>query len=194
MIHRKARALEEERHHQVADAAGASGCVGQIVRPGAHVIDEFRQGLYRHALVHDQGKRADRYHADREQVLLRIVRRLRHRGHDRNLRQRCLKQGVAVGGRPGHHVGRDGAVCPRLVLDDELSPQLGTEPLGHDASDAVRVATGRVGHDDRDRALRPRLSMGAGRCQRDCHGQDCYRQDSHEAQMPTVHGCLPHAA
>jgi len=53
------------------------------------------------------------------------------------------------------HAHADRAARPRLVLDDDGLSELAREGVGHGPSHGIRDATGRKGHDHRDRALGP---------------------------------------
>ena len=171
MCHLQAGAGNEQRRRKVPHAAGAGRTVIQLAGPRPDEIDELLDGLCRDRGVHPEHERVGAQDGNRREVLQRVVAHLLDQGRDQELRRGREEQRVAVGRRPGDELGGDRAACAWAVIDDELLAERRCQPLGNDACLDVDAAAGRVGHDDPDRPLRPRLGLGelgrerSGHCQ-----------------------------
>ena len=152
-------ALEEQRHRKLRHAAEPARSVAQLARLRAHIGDEFGDGLHRQLAVHHQHERIGPEHADRRQVLDRVIGHLGHGRQDHDLRLHAPQQRVAVGGRARDAFDRDRAAGAGAVLDHELLAEHVAEALRDDARHAVGVAAGRERHDDLHRPVRPVLGL-----------------------------------
>ena len=114
-------------------------------------------------------------HADRQQVLQRVVGRFedvrvhRERPHVRE------HDGVAVGRRFRHVVHGDVAARAGAVLDDDLLADLFAERPLQDARRGVGAAAGLEAHHDRD-GLVGKLGEGRGRGERECGSEWHFHQ------------------
>ena len=95
---------------------------GRSTSPGR---GELLCGIDLHRRVHHQHGRVEHGHADRREILDRVVAEVAAQCRvDRDRPHRGEEQGVAVGVRLGDVFGRDRAVRARPVLDDDgLSEQ-----------------------------------------------------------------------
>ena len=89
--------------------------------------------------------------SDRREIAEGIERRAagHHEAvHDAVAAAAADDQGVAVGRRPGHRLGRDRAARAGAVLDDDRLTEVVRHPLRNRAADEVRRAAGREADDD----------------------------------------------
>ncbi len=177
--HLQTGALEKHDHRQVAIGGDAAGGVGDCLWPLANIGNKLGQGLDRQARMHGQSGRTGRDEADRREILHRVVARVQDRRHDGDNRQAAHEQRIAVGRRACRRLSADRATRASPVLDDELLSEHLAEALPNDPGDAVGNSARRIGHDDPDRPLRPRLRLGGrDRTQRDQAGKQCEKQSS----------------
>ena len=163
--HIEAGTLEEQRHEQIAQAARtAAARIRKPLRLHLHVGDELGDAGDRQLGIHHQDLRIDADHADRLEVLDRVVGRLGDRRKDRHHRRPAPEQRVAIGRRTGHGLSRNGAVAADPILDHELLPERLAQALAGQARNDVDVAAGRERDDDPDRPLRPSRRLGPRGC------------------------------
>ena len=134
----------------------------------------------------DQNVRIGPHDADRSEILDRIVRRLRHRWNDRDLRRGPHQQGLPVGRRASDRFRRDrtGRAWP-ILHDEQLAERL-AEGLGDQPGNAVGVTAGGKGNDDPHRLLRPNLRPC--RLASDNGGDHDERREKHFLR---AHDCVP---
>jgi hypothetical protein len=149
--HERADLLLEQLHRQMRQRARPSRAVVDPSRVLAHVVDELRKGLDRQRAVDDQHVRRGPDHADRREVLDRVVADIARR---RCRAVRCdiaLHQRIAVRCGPRGRLAGDHPAATALVLDHELLPDQPAPSLGDDARDHVVAAAGRNRNDVADR-------------------------------------------
>ena len=112
--------------------------------------DHTRRGPHRR----DMGKRLDR-------VVRLFVQREWPDGERRRVGQH---EGVTVGGRLRHQRATNTATGPGPVVHQHRLAELARQLLGYHARHDVARATGRKGHDDLDRFIRPGGPGRQGEC------------------------------
>ena len=142
---------------------GDADCDG--ARPFFRQGGELARGLDLHRRVHHQHGRVEHRHADRREILDRVVAQVAAQCRiDRDRAHRGEEQGVAVGVRLGDVFGRDRAVRARPVLDDDGLSEQSSEPLGEEARDEIGGAAGGEGDHELDRPVGIVLRLRAARC------------------------------
>src|SRR5581483_11749856 len=168
----------ERLHRDVLRAAVAARGVVDPAGPALRVVDELAHGLHRHVVVdhHDPGDRRD--HADRLEVLHRVVADLadvRDHGEDRVVQH---ADGVAVGGRALHALGADRARRAGLVLDQDLLAEVLAHALRDDPDHHVDRAARLQRHHDEHGLRRVALRGARQRDRRERRGGE---RDHHES-------------
>ena len=195
-VHFQSRALEEQRHQQIADAARpAAAGISELLRTRLHIGDELLQRLDRQLAVDDQHLRAGADQADRREVLHRVVGRLAER-RERSKPCRCRpRRSVCPSARRAHDIRRrERAHGADAVLDHELLAEHLGEPRAGDAREIVDIAAGGEADQHAHRLLRPvlrkggrrgerRREGGAGRQQRTARDDRC-GHDTHYTTPP----------
>ena len=134
---------------------------GRCLRQGG----ELARGIDLHRGVHHQHGRVEHRHADRREILDRVVGQVAAQGRvDRDRAHRGEEQGVAVGVGLGHVLGRDRAVRARPVLDDDGLSEQRSQPLGEQARDEIGGAAGGERDHELDRPVGIVLRPRAARC------------------------------
>ncbi len=159
---RRRRALV--RHRQQIGAGGgleqfagdaAGGVAGAEVQPlaaGAQLREKRADVLVRAVRRHEQQQSGAADHADRLEVLHRVVGQLlEHRrvGGVRGVGRQEHRVPVRRGS--GRRLCRDEPRGAGAVVDDDGLPRLGGQPLAEHARPRVRAAAGRKGNDDLER-------------------------------------------
>jgi len=139
-------------------AAETAGCEGVALRVGLHQGGELARRGGGHLRVDDEQQRPLRHHADRGEVLHRVVLHAllveqRVDGMDR----RIDVERVAIGRCTGNVGGTDHARRARAVVDDDVLLELRAQLLGQKAADRIDRPAGSVRHDQRDGLAGPGL-------------------------------------
>ena len=151
----------------VERAAGAGRTIGQFARFALREREQFLEVLGREVAVDHQHVLGGGHHADRCQVLQRVVRHLgRQRRVDRQ-RHGLQADRVAVGRRLGDRIHTEVASRAGLVLDEHRFAECLAPLVGDQAPDDVGAAAGGVGHNQLDGpfgvVLGPRRRRAKGR-------------------------------
>ncbi|MNL27734.1 hypothetical protein D3C87_1493420 [compost metagenome] len=101
------------------------------------------------------------HHADRRQILQRVIRHAREQARVDGQRHGLQADGVAIRRRLGDRIHTDIAARAGAVLHHEGAAEALRPGIRNQARGDVCAATGGVGHDQADRALR--IGLGRGR-------------------------------
>ena len=139
-----------------------------------------------HRGVHDQHGRVEHRHADRREILDRVVREIAvQRRIDRDGAHGGEEQGIAVGLRLRHVLGRDRAAGAWPVVDDDGLSDQAAQPFGQEPRDEIGGAAGGESDHQPDRPVGVILRLCAARRRQKQRGDD------QRGQRPADddHGC-----
>ena len=143
--------LLEQLHRQVRQRPRTGRAVAQLPGLAARVVEQLAQRVHRQRCVDHQHVGRGTDHADRREVLDRVVRHLA-RGRRRAVRgDITLHQRAAVGHGARRGLAGDGAAAAADVVDHEGLVQHPAPALGDRAAHHVAAAAGGHRHDVADR-------------------------------------------
>ncbi len=157
----EARLFEQDDRAEVQDGAGPGGAVGDLLRRRFDGVDQILIGLERAVLADGARHRVGLEHAE-DRPVERIVGHRAQRRHRRVRADAGKQQRVAIGLGLVDFRRADDAAGAVLVHDHELvRAELGGRRRRERSGSLVGRATGRIGHDQRDRFFR--IDRGRGR-------------------------------
>jgi hypothetical protein len=136
------------------DGAEPGDADGDGARSLARQRGEFARRIDVHRRVHHQHGRVEHRHADRREILDRVVRKIAaQRRIDRDRAHGGEEQRVTVGLRLRHVFGPDRAVGAWSVVDDHGLPEQVPQPFGEKACDEIGGAAGSESDDQTNRPV-----------------------------------------